>query len=361
MRWTILAVPVFCLLLAGCQDTEARQQNQRLQEQIQALQSQPARNDDMVALLLANRGGGDADSDKRFNSLSEDVRAGLADIRNQIAEDRKKSADQFADLDTRLRRMGDMEASLTGLRTMIEAMDAKVKTADPQEALTHYKELLRVEAELNALKASSASAEATIQRLQTELAAAKQETDATKAELQGLQGEDISRHPMYRDLRTKLVEAEAERDRARSDFDNMKREHDALVEQLRRGANPPPKEGAVELPLDTYEFTGEVGSVSKSDARPEAQSLLIVSIKTGRVPPMDTELLVLDARNQRICAVRVVRHYHVADDDDLPVDEIGCRTIDEVSTRPVAKGDRVVWIKPRDSADPKPQGSAGGD
>jgi hypothetical protein len=98
--------------------------------------------------------------------------------------------------------------------------------------------------------------------------------------------------------------------------------------------------------------------------RSTGQNVMIVTVKKGRIPPINSELLVLDARNNRLCSAKVMSHFHAGNDNpDMPVDELGCQTIDAQATKPPNKGDTVVWKEPKDTTKPgsEPKGNAGGE
>ena len=190
------------------------------------------------------------------------------------------------------------------------------------------------------------------------MATSRQEMEDLKQQIAGLAGDDISKHPQYKKLQGELRETKSELDKLKSDFKNLDDQYKALVEQIGKGTKPDTARTPT-LDRSKYDFTGEVGSVA-GGTRPGAPSNLILTIKTGQVPPVGAELMVLDARNEVVCKVRVIRHYHVSDNADLPVNELGCSTVDEKPTRPVAKGDAVVWIKPAEDSETQPSGSGGG-
>lgn len=363
MRWTILAVPAFCLLIAGCQDNEARQQNAKLQAELELMKSQQGKGgDDFFKTWAASQQkseGGDAD--RKLTTIAEDVRAGLADIQKKIEDGKKDSDKKIDDLDARLKKVTDLETSLASLKGMIESLESKVKNIDANEVLKLHKDLITKEAELTIEKKSREMAQAEVDSLKADLALTRQQVDTLKAEMAGLTGEDISKHPMYTKLRRDLVEAQAERDRARTDFDNLKKEHDELLARVGKG--PTPEQPETPKSTEVFDFTGGVVSVSRG-TKADAQSILIVSVKTGRVPPIGAELIIRDARGTEVCLAKVTRHWHVGDDNDLPVDELGCTTLNERATRPVANGDQVVWIEKKTEGgggESRKEGSASGE
>lgn len=361
MRWTMLCVAALCVALAGCQDHEARTQNARLQAELEAMKTQnKGGGDDFMKLWLASQNKPEStDSDKRFNTLAEDVRAGFADLRKQIEDGRKDSDKKIDDLDSRIRKVSDLESSLAGLKGMIESLEGKVKNADSSEILKLHKDLITKDAELTVEKKTREAAESQIATFKAELDLAKAEINTLKAEMVGLKGDDVSKHPMYLKLKRELSDAQAERDRARTDFENLKKEYDELLKRVGRGPeSPTPETPKVE---GNFAFTGSVSQLSK--LRPDdPQTLLVVDIKTGRVPPLNTELVVRDARGNEVCLVKVTKHYHISENPDLPVDALGCTTVNERATRPVAKGDQVVWIEKKDSGGGESRsGSASGE
>jgi hypothetical protein len=343
-------------MILGCQDQQAREQNLKLQEELAALKAQQNKGgDDWAKVLLARNG--DGDFERKFTTFRDDMRAELEKISVAIKDTRSDNSKQFDDLDSRVRKVGDMEASLGSLKAMIEALEGKVKSVDPNEVLKLHKDLYAREFELANEKKALQAAQNELEGLKVLLAKAQQDVEAGKAELEGLKGEDISRHPQYRELKSRLVEAEAERDRARTDYAALKTQYDEL-EKLLRGKGEPAAAADVEaLKPENYDFTGGVTSITKPSAK--SQSILLVEVKTGRIPPLNSELIVLDSEGKKVCLVMVTRHFHLGGNADLPVDELGCNTIDENPTRPVTKGDTVVWKEAK--KDDEPKGSAGGE
>jgi predicted nucleic acid-binding Zn-ribbon protein len=358
MRWTIAAVLGVCLLmLTACQDNEARMEIQRLQNELASAKSGGGSNDDLLKLLLATREGNSPDEslNRRLNTLLQDMEAGFSSTRKAIADGRNESDQRIRALEERLARVGDFETTLSGLRSAIESLESKGRNLDPNQVLEVEREKMRLEARLESESTRRESIEAEAARLSDEVKALQQAVVEAEGRAEGLAGEDISRHPMFIDQRRKLTEAQAELARARSDFENLERKYNALLEQLRQGARPPRESDpdAPRLDPDNYRFMGNVGTVR---VRPNRPSYLIVTIRAGSVPPVDTELLVLDSRNQRVCMVRVVQHFHADDNPDLPVDELGCVAIDETSGKPITEGDTVVWVRGEDRGEEAREG-----
>ncbi|MCA8918999.1 MAG: hypothetical protein KDB32_07965 [Planctomycetes bacterium] len=348
-RMIVAALAVGVLLTAGCQDQEARTQNARLQAELDLLKTQQNKggSNDAFAQWLAAQSAtkGNDDLEKRVNSLSEDIGAGLDDIKKQIKDSNDSQEKRVDDLEDQLKKVSDIEGTISALKGMIESLETKVKNVDPNEVLTAKGDLLARENDLRLEKQAREDAEKRIADLQQQLADAKAEVENIKAELVGLEGEDISKHPDYKKLSAEKRKLESEVKNLKSDYENLKIQKDALEEQLRKGANPP-GDTVTEMPKN-YEFSGTVAEVSKG-ARPDGPSYLLVGsiqFKT-EVPAVGTELMVVDAKNQPVCKVKVIRHYHFDDREEMPVDEVGCQTLDENAARPVAKGDSVIWIKP---------------
>ena len=350
-----LAVAVF--LTAGCQDNEARTQNAKLQAELDAMKAQQANkggNDAFAQYLAAQSANKDNDQlEKRVNSLSEDISAGLDDIKKQIKDADDAHKKRVDNLEDEIKQVGTIEETVSKLKGMIESLETKVKNVDPNEVLDAKGKLLEKENELRLAKEAQTKADQQITDLRKQLAEAQAEVDNIKAQLEGLQGDDISKHPMYKKLESDNRKLNTEINNLKSDYENLKIQKEALEAQLRKGANPPDE---VTTPApDNYDFSGTVTEVSKG-TRPDGPSYLLVgSIKfKGAVPPVGTELLVVDTKNNKVCSVKVIRHYHFDDNDELPVDEVGCQTIDETAARPVAKGDSVVWFKQDTEEDKKP-------
>ncbi len=358
MRFALAAAASAVLLFGttACQDQQARDTNAKLQAELDAMKAQQAKGgqNDLLAVMLANQQKTDGGTlDKKVNSLGEDVRAGLDDIKKKISDSDKNTDSRMDDLETRLKKVADMEASLKTLGTMIETLEKKVKEVDPNQVLTLQKDLITRDADLKVEQAARATAEAEVARLKQDLQARQTEFDALMQKMSGLEGTDVSKHPMYLELRKEKKALEDELAKSRSDFENMKSMYDDLVKRAGGGTGKPE-----ELPRvrENYVFTGAVVQVTRT--RADGQSILLVDVKSGTVPALNDEMIVVDARNNEVCRVKVIRHYHVSDDTSLPVESLGCQTLNETGNRPVAKGDEVIQLKKKDAAEPN--GSAGG-
>lgn len=359
MRFALAAAASAVLLFGAtaCQDQQARDTNAKLQAELDVMKAQQAKGgqNDLLAVMLANQNKSDDGTlDKKVNSLGEDVRAGLDDIKKKISESDRTNVTRLDDLETRLKKVADMESSIKALSNMIETLEKKVKDVDPNQVLTLQKDLITRDADLKLEQSARANAEAEIARLKTELTNTKAEVDLLKEQMSGLVGSDISKHPMFLEQRKKTRDVEQERDKARSDFDNMKAMYEDLV---KRKGGEGPKVEEPDRSSENFIFSGTVLSVTKT--RADSQSILLVEVKKGTVPALNDILIVLDARNNEVCRVKVIRHYHVANDTSLPVENLGCQTVNETGTRPVAKGDDVVQLKKKDTAE-EPKGAAGG-
>ncbi|MBZ0135307.1 MAG: hypothetical protein K8I27_02900 [Planctomycetes bacterium] len=355
MRRTIAAVlAVSVLLAAGCQDQQARDQNARLQAELDALKAQKSSgSDDLIKLMIANQGeGASADSTRKLNSLGEDLRAGLDGITKQISDNDAADTRRMNDLEAQIKKVSDIEATISTLKGMIETLETKVKGVDPNEVLSTHKELINKEADLRVETQAREAAEAEIATLKATVSTLQDDLKVAQAEVQALKGEDISKHPMYVDLKKKNRELENDLKVQTDAKDALQKRVDDLEAHLKSGSNPPPEEPKVDT--KDYTFTGTVVSV-RSSARAGGPSLLMVKVDSGTPPPKDSELVVLDEKRNPICKVKVIQHYHVDNKDTLPVEEIGCTTINEAASNPVTKNDTVVWVKE------EPKGSAGGD
>jgi regulator of replication initiation timing len=359
MRWTILAVPALCLLIAGCQQNNNDEVLKKLAE-LEAKQKQGS--DDAFKTWLMNQGQGGAMDDRVFTTFRDDMKAELEKISQSIKDTRSDNKKQIDDLDARVQKFGNIEANIGSLKTMVESLESKVKAVDPNEALKLYKDLFAKDFELQAEQKAHQAALKTIEDLKSQLATVQKELEDTKQEIVGLTGEDISKHPQYREAKRALAEAEGEAERARTDYKSLKEQYDALVEQWRKGSGSAPTDPPAATLEGEYDFVGEVNTISLM--RSTGQNVMIVTVKKGRIPPINAEVLVLDARNNRLCSAKVITHYHAGDNNpDLPVDELGCQTIDAQASKPPNKGDTIVWKEPKDTPKPgsEPKGNAGGE
>jgi peptidoglycan hydrolase CwlO-like protein len=356
MRRTLAALlAVAVIVAAGCQDQQARDQNARLQAELDLMKSQQkgGGNDDLLKLLIANQSRADGDeSTRKLNSLGEDMRAGLDDIKKQIRDNDAAANKRMDDIDSRIKKVSDLETNITTLKSMIETLESKVKNVDTNEVLSAHKEIISKDAELRAEKQAREAAEAQLANLKEQLTQAQASLEASQAEITRLMGEDISKHPMYTELVRKNRDLERELKLTRENLDLARKELEDLKAHLQKGSNPPPEKPDIR-PGD-YAFTGTVVQVRKG-SKADGPSYLMVSIDSGNAPPKDTVLIVLDEKRNAVCKVKVVQHYHIDDKETLDIEEIGCATIDERTSNPVTNGDTVVWIKE------EPKGSAGGD
>lgn len=357
MRWTTAAVlSVMLLLTAACQDGEIeslKAENERLKNN-----DNGGGNDRLIELLLAERqGGGDSDAlERKLNSFSEDVQAGLSSIRDDIRKSEQATDSRMAKLEDRLDRVSDLESTIGSLKGMIETLEGKVRSVDPNETLAALKEKIQLEADLNVERKALEQAETAIDELRQKLEEAEAERGRLNDEIAMLEGEDISRHPEHRALQAELRKVKSELENSKSDYDILEREHKDLLEQV-GNEDRPVDENTTQL-LEDYEFAGRVTKVEKSD-QPDGPSILLVGRFRGTTPPLGAQLVVLDEKNNRICDVKVIRHYRVNNNDNLPVEELGCQTLNESPTNPVTENDSVVWIEGDDEEEPA--GSAGGD
>jgi predicted nuclease with TOPRIM domain len=357
----VATLAVAVLFAAGCQDQEARNQNARLQAELEALKAQKSGggNDALLALLAnQNKTQDNAGLERKLNSFGEDVSAGLDKIQKQIRDNDSASGKRMDDIEGKLKQVSDLQTTITTLRGMIESLESKVKSVDPNEVLNVQRDLINKEADLRVEKQLKDAALAEVSAMKEQLAAAQAEVENLKAEMAGLQGADVSKHPMYREKEAENRKLAGELKKTQSDYENLKLRYDELEAQLRKGANPPSEQP--KATAEAYDFSGAVTEVRKG-SRPDGASFLLVGGIQGSVPPVGTELVVLDAKNNLLCKVKVVRHYHFDDKDEMPVEEVGCQTIDEKSSRPVAKGDTVVWIKAKEAGGGESKGAAGGD
>lgn len=359
MRWTIAAgLAVASVIAAGCQDNEARQQNAQLRAELDALKSKETKVDPVLAAILNKDGGGGEATDRKLNTLAEDLRSYKDAITKDIAAADNADKKRFEELETRLKKVSDLEASLTTLRATIETLDGKLKAGNPDEVLRLQKDVLQRDAQLAQEKTSREAAEAKARQLENELAAAIANANSLIEQMKGLEGSDISKHPDYKKLQVENRAQKAEIENLKGDIANLKTQIENLnTEVARLGGKP----STPDQPVDPkkYDFSGTVLGVTIG-ARPGAPSNLLVKPDNGQTPPIGATMTVLDAKGTPVCNVRVVRHYHVDDKPELAVEEIGCATIDEKLTRPVAKGDQVVWLKSADSVEPKKPDDKGG-
>ena len=355
MRRTIAAVlAVAVLLAAGCQDQQARDQNARLQAELDSIKADKGGgNDDLLKVLLANQNKTDSDdASRKWTSFGEDMRAGFDDLGKQIKENDAASDKRMDDLESQIKKVSDLEATISTLKTMIETLESKVKNVDPNEVLEAHKDLITKEADLRVEKQQREAAEAELKLLKEQVETLEADLTQANKDIADLQGDDISKHKDYKKLEADLRKMKAERDLAVEARDALQTKVDDMTAQLQKGSNPPEEEPTIE-PKD-YTFTGTVASVRRG-ARADGPSYLMVTVDSGNPPPKDTVLVVLNERREPVCKVKVIQHYHVDDKDTLPVEEVGCATVDESASNPVAKGDTIVWIKE------EPKGNAGGE
>ncbi|MBX3473908.1 MAG: hypothetical protein KF754_05955 [Planctomycetes bacterium] len=360
MRWTFAAALAFTSLLAvGCQDNEARVQNAQLRAELDALKSKETKVDPVLAALLnRDSGGGSEATDRKLNTLAEDLRSYKDAISKEISAADSADKKRFEELESRLKKVSDLESALTTLRATIETLDGKLKAGNPEEVLKLQRDLLQKEAQAGQEKQARDAAEARALKLESDLKAAIDNANSLADQIKGLSGSDISKHPDYRKLQSDNRALKTENDLQKGDIANLKAQIKNLEAEVARLGGKPANP---EQPADPrkYDFSGTVMGVTIG-ARPGAPSNLLVKPDSGLTPPIGATMTVLDAKGQPVCNVRVVRHYHVDDKPELAVEEVGCATIDEKVTRPVTKGDQVVWLKSADNAEGRKPDDKGG-
>ncbi|MHC4841113.1 MAG: hypothetical protein ACYTDT_09190 [Planctomycetota bacterium] len=357
MRWILTATCAGLLVLSV---TACNQNDAALRAEIEALKAQQAQsssgNDDkVIAAILAGQGkGGDTEAlERKVNSLSEDIRAGVSDLKTELKTSTIESDAKLDSLEARMDKVTELQASIITLKTMIEALESKVKNVDPNETLEIQKDLITKEAELKAERIVTAGLQADIEAAKENTVSLEAEIAALKEQISGLEEDDVSRHPMYKKLKAELRDMKAERDVLKDDRDLWRKKHDELLDQIGKGATQPPEENPTDPTPKVYDFKGKV-SVVTSGKRPSDPSNVLMSISSGTVPPLGAELLILDSENKPVCHVKVTRHFHVDDDSSMPVNQLGGTTIGEKANKPVTRGDIVAWNKP------ETEGNAGG-
>ena len=280
------------------------------------------------------------------------MRAGLDGITKQIRDNDAADNKRMNDLESQIKKVSDLETTIRTLKTMIETLEGKVKSVDPNEVLQAHKDLITKEADLRVEKQQREAAEAELKALKDQVTKLQEDLASAQTEITNLQGSDISKHPDFVALKDELRKTRGDLKVATDARDALQQKVDDLEAHLKKGSNPPPDQP--DLEEADYSFTGTVVSVRRG-ARADGPSFLMVTVDSGNPPPRDAELVVLDEKRNPICKVKVIQHYYEEDKDTLPVEEIGCSTLDESTSNPVTKGDTVVWVKE------DPEGSAGGE
>ncbi len=362
---TLAALAAFTIFVAGCQDTEARLQNAKLQAELDAMKTKPA-DDNFTKWLATQKGGGDMEEvNRKLTSISGDLAAGLKNLEKNQEDAAKSQSKRTDDLETKLKKVDELQSSLLTLKTMIETLESKIKNVDPNQFLELQKKQLETESSLRAEQDARKRLEADLKASQDREAAQKSLVEKVQGELAelkaGTSGEALKK------LREQKADAEMERDAARkeaanakTDRDNMKKQYDDLLKQV-AGKGDVPKQPDVKDPSDdgkgAYTFEGVVAAVQGGGKPGEAASVLVNPGK-GEMPPEGSEMLVLDEKKERVCRIRVIRLYYKGGEVSGGVEQIGCNTIDQKSENPVVKGYRVVWVKAAEEQ-PKDGGASG--
>ncbi len=362
---TLAALAAFTIFVAGCQDTEARLQNAKLQADLEAMKAKPA-DDNFTKWLTTQKGGGDMEEvNRKLTSISGDLAAGLKNLEKNQEDAAKAQSKRTDDLETKLKKVDELQSSLITLKSMIETLESKIKNVDPNQFLELQKKQLETESNLRAEQDARKRLEADLKASLEREAAQKAVVDSLKGELADLKastsGESVRK---LRDDKTRVeMERDAARkeaDNAKTDYDSLKKKHDELLKQV-AGKGEVPKQPEVKDPSDegkgTYTFEGVVAAVQGGGKPGEAASVLINPGK-GEIPPEGSEMLVLDEKKERVCRIRVVRLYYKGGEVAGGVEQIGCSTIDQKNENPVVKGYRVVWVKSAEEQ-PKDGGASG--
>lgn len=374
------ALAAVVMLVAGCQDTEARLANARLQAEIDSLKSRNAdtSSDKLMQWLMASRGddasGTLMELRKNIASISGDLTSGLKSLNKDVSDSSADARKRMDALEAKLDKVKDLETSLVALKSMVETLERTAKAVDPNQVLDLNKQLIAAQSDLRAEQIARQQAETRAKTAEDARVDAESKLAAANTELEQFKQGKASALPEHRKLKADHDALKAKLERTESDFKSLeelnrrlKVSNDELRDQIRRlGGTPPPEISEVtDRPGPTatspenkdYAFTGRIALV-RSGARPNTPSLVLVNIGDGEIPPEKSELLVLDTKNEKICRLRVTQHYYENDDRTKRVNQLGCQTIDEIPAKPVAVNDKVVWVK-ADASSSKPA-SAGG-
>lgn len=351
MRWIFAAT---CAGLLALGTTGCNQNDAALRAEIEALkanqnQKGSGENNKLLAAIIAGQDkSGDTEAlERKVNSLSEDIRAGMSDLKAELKTGQMESKSSLTLLEDRMDKVTQLQTSILTLKTMIEALETKVKNVDPAEMLAIQKDLLTKDMELKAERENTSRLEGVLSEAKETTTALDLEIKSLREQVSGLEGDDISKHPMYKKLKADLRKSKDGAEVMKRDRNLWQKKHNELLKQIGNGGSvkSPASEDSTKLELDTYDYRGKIVMVSSS-AKPGDASNVLMSISEGTVPPLGAEVIVLDSDNKPVCHVKVVRHYHVGNDSSMPVHEIGAITVDERASMPVTKGDVVVWNKP---------------
>lgn len=86
---TLAALAALTIFVVGCQDTEARLQNAKLQAELDAMKAKPT-DDNFTKWLTTQKGGGDMDEvNRKLTSISGDLATGLKNLEKDPKTPRK--------------------------------------------------------------------------------------------------------------------------------------------------------------------------------------------------------------------------------------------------------------------------------
>jgi chromosome segregation ATPase len=345
MRWTIAAFMAGALLVTGCQDSEARKQIEELRAENAKLKDKPDAFTQLMAMRAAE--GGNDGTDRKINTLSEDLRAGIAALKSEFSATNKR----VDDMDDRMRKVASLDATITALKATIDSLDSRVKNSSPEEMLKFQKDLFQKEAALNQEKLAREAADAKVTQLQAELKSALEAAQELRDQIASADSSDISKHPAYLKLQKELRDEKIRAEQAKGDIDSL----DAQVQRLQQEVNRLGGKTAAAPAIDTkaYDFTG---TVIQFDVSTQTGTLgnIMVRVESGQVPPKGSILSVLNARAERICNATKSVDWHFEDDATKAVEAIGCAVNEEKAVRVPTVGDTVVWVKPAEDKGDKP-------
>lgn len=353
---TLAAFAALTLFIAGCQDTEARMQNAKLQAELDSLKNKPS-DDNFTKWLATQKGGGDMEEvNRKLASISGDLATGLKNLEKNQEDAAKAQNKRIDDLDGKLKKVDELQSALVTLKSMIETLEGKVKNVDPNQFLDLQKKQLETEANLRAEQDARKKVEADLKAALDREQSQKGVIEKLQADLTELKasasGEAVKKlREQKADAEMKEAAARKELENVKSDRDNLKKQYDDLIKQV-AGKGEVPKNPDEKTPADdgkgAYSFEGVVSAVTgggKGDA-----SVVLVNPSKGETPVEGAELLVLDENNERVCRVKVSRIYYKGGEVANGVDQIGCTSIDQKMENPIVKGYRVVWVKSGDEA-----------